>query len=329
MNIYVTLDYELFFGSKSGNIDDCIINPTKALLDIVNPYNIKLVVFVDAGYLVKLEENKQKYPNLQLDYSKITKQIKYLAENDHSIQLHVHPHWENTTYDGSKWVFDTSQYRLHDFSRLEAYNIILKYKNKLDSISKNTSFAFRAGGWSAQPFSHIKNALVDSKILIDSTVFPKGFHESNNQYYDFKSINMYKGPYKFDNDLTFENTNGHFTEYPIGSIRVSPLFFWKFAFNKLKNSKEHLSYGKGLALRKPKSEIIRLMTTFSNSVVSIDGYKASLLQKALKQYIKNTNNEGHLVLIGHPKAFTPYSLKQTQKFIKNAFHLHKFKIFKN
>ncbi len=48
----------------------------------------------------------------------------------------------------------------------------------------------------------------------------------------------------------------------------------------------------------------------SNSVVSMDGYKASLLDKAYKKNIME-----NFVIIGHPKAFTEYSLNKFEKFI--------------
>ena len=38
---------------------------------------------------------------------------------------------------------------------------------------------------------------------------------------------------RYKQDLTVENIKGRFIEYPISSIKVSPLFFWKFAFKKL------------------------------------------------------------------------------------------------
>lgn len=328
MTIYITLDYELFFGSQSGGIDDCIINPTNELLKIVDPHHVKIVFFVDVGYIDKLNEFKEKYPELQVDYKKITSQIKHLSENGHGIELHIHPHWENTIYDGEKWVFDTSQYKLQDFSKEEAYAIVTKYTTLLNSISGKKAIAYRAGGWSAQPFSHISQALKDAGIEVDSTTYPKGFHQSKHQAYDFRNVAQYKTEYKFENDLTVEEPNGYFTEYPISSYKLSPLFFWRFALEKIKKNKKHVSFGNGSAISKPKIEVIKLMTRFSNSVISIDGYKASYIQKSFKKYIKNTDNNGHFVLIGHPKAFTPYSLGETKKFIESAHKNHTFTIFK-
>lgn len=94
MNIYITLDYELFFGKHSGSVENCIIKPTEALLKIVNPLKIKFTCFVDVGYLVKLEEQKEKYTQLKKDYQKITAQIKNLANQGHGMELHIHPHWK-------------------------------------------------------------------------------------------------------------------------------------------------------------------------------------------------------------------------------------------
>ncbi|WP_417619348.1 hypothetical protein [Oceanihabitans sediminis] len=328
MNIYITLDYELFFGSQSGGIDDCIINPTKELLKIVDPLNVKIVFFVDVGYIDRLNKFKDEYPELQEDYIKITSQIKSLADNGHGIELHIHPHWENTIYNGEKWVFDTSLYKLQDFSKEEAYTIVTKYTKLLNKLSGKKAIAYRAGGWSSQPFSHISEALKDAGILIDSTVYPKGYHQSKHQAYDFRNVAQYKTKYSFSNDLTIEVSNGHFTEYPISSYRLSPFFFWRFALEKIKKNKKHIAFGNGSAISKPFLEVIKLMSWYSNSVVSIDGYKASFVSKAFNKYIKNTKNKGHFVLIGHPKAFTPFSLNETRKFIEKTYKEHTYSIFK-
>ena len=41
MDIYLTLDYELFFGEQSGTPEHCIIKPTQDLLSILDPLDIK------------------------------------------------------------------------------------------------------------------------------------------------------------------------------------------------------------------------------------------------------------------------------------------------
>ena len=56
MQIHLTFDYELFFGSSSGSVDNCIIKPTQRLIDIAKIHDITLVFYVDAGYLFQLKK---------------------------------------------------------------------------------------------------------------------------------------------------------------------------------------------------------------------------------------------------------------------------------
>src|SRR4051812_23057907 len=116
INIFITLDYELFFGSKPGSQENAIIYPTKQLLVILNKHKAKASFFVDSGYLLKLKEYKVKYPDLEKDYEEISDQIKSLSADGHDIQLHIHPHWEDSYYDGNKWIINTERYRLNSFS---------------------------------------------------------------------------------------------------------------------------------------------------------------------------------------------------------------------
>lgn len=80
--------------------------------------------------------------------------------------------------------------------------------------------------------------------------------------------------------------NGSFKEIPISSTLVSPIFYWKFAKAKLL-VKEHKAFGNGAAIPMDKTEMFKLMLFPSHSVVSMDGYKARLMKKSLRQYNKN------------------------------------------
>ena len=329
MTIYITLDYELFFGAKSGTIDNCIIKPTQALLNIVDPLGIKFTCFVDSGYLLALEKQKKDHKELQEDYNKVTTQIKQLSQEGHGIELHVHPHWEDSYYDGKKWIINTERYKLSDFAQQEINDIVTRYNEVLHRITGLQTVAYRAGGWSAQPFAPIQKALMANNVLIDSSVYPRGSYTSENQEFDFREVTPFTTKYQFDDNLTKEVIGGKFTEIPISSYKVSPLFFWKFAFKKLLKKPKDLPYGDGSAVSMSKQELIRLLTSFSYSVVSIDGYKSSLLKKAFRKYQKHTKNKGEFVLIGHPKAFTNYSLIKLKQFIEKEYKNHKFLTYRN
>lgn len=327
MNIFITLDYELFFGQKSGSVEKCIIEPTERLLQIVNSYGIKFTCFVDSGYLIALEKQMKEYPLLEQDYHKIVNQIKHLSNEGHGIELHIHPHWEDSYFDGNKWCFDTTRYRLHDFSKEEVLDIVTQNTEILTRISGKRPVAYRAGGWSAQPFEHIREALEQNGIYIDSTVFPGGFYESQNQRFDFLSVPQYKSSYRFFDDITVDEEGGKFTEIPISSCTVSPFFFWKFVAVKLLKLNKHKALGDGKAIQMEKKNILKLLLNRSNSVVSIDGYKASLISSSFKKYRFNTEDQGNFVLIGHPKAFTPYSLQKVIKFVSETHQNNNYKTF--
>ncbi len=312
-NIFITLDYELFFGLNSGTQNKSIIYPTNRLLEILDKYNIKASFFIDSGYLIKLDEYRKKYHVLEKDYQNILSQIHQLNKEHHDIQLHIHPHWEDSFFDGKKWVIDTFRYRLHDFNEKDIDNIILRYKKVLTDLVGDKIFTFRAGGWCIQPFNKIRNALKKHNIWLDSTIFENGKNDSLTHFFDFKNIPN-KTNWKFENNPLIEDENGFFTEIPISSYRVSPLFFWKLSFLKKFGSNKFNAFGDGNAAGGSRFDKIRMLTQFTNSVVTIDGYKASFLEKAYMQFLKKDDNE-NFVIMGHPKAMSNYSLQKLEEFI--------------
>lgn len=312
-SIIVTLDYELFFGQKVGTVDRCLIEPTWALLEAVESSGVRLVLFVDAGYLLKLKEAAVRHPQLLEDYEKIREQLRELKSKGHDVQLHVHPHWEDSFYDGSKWCIDTSRYKLHDFSSDEVRDIVRRYKGALTDIVGDSVFAFRAGGWCLQPFGDIAEALYDSGIWLDSTVYYQGVSDDEQRWFDFSRAPK-KSKWRFDVDPCVEKPDGRFLEIPISACRVSPLFFWKMAYIKKFGGNEHHAFGDGGAMSYGKSYYIERLTKSSYSVASIDGYKSSFLESAFTQSQKEGG--GIFNVMGHPKALTPYSIKTFKRFLE-------------
>jgi hypothetical protein len=320
MNIYLSFDYEIYFGENTGTVDKCIIYPTSELIRIAEKHGARFNFFVDCGFLIKLDEYRKKYPQLEKDHMAIVTQLKYLSGTGHDIQLHIHPHWEDSYYDGEKWVMNVNRYKLSDFNESQVEDIVGRYKKVLTDITGKEVFAYRAGGWCLQPFDKIKRAFVKHQISLDSTVFKNGFYTSKNYYYDFRDAPE-KDCYRFENDPALENETGFFTELPIAAIRNSPLFFWTLFFLGRKNPYFHKPLGDGRAMA-AKGYRKRLLTRCSNNPVSVDGYNARLLRKALKQCIKKKFN--HFVIIGHPKALSRYSLHKIEEFIDKNSDQHRF-----
>jgi len=324
MNIFLTFDYELFFGSRHGTVERCIIQPTEELALIANKYNVPLVFFVDCGYLIKLEEYRKKFSPIEKDYALVFSQLEKLTRDGHELQLHIHPHWEDCSYDGEKWKINTARYKLSDFSGTEAAEIILRYKNILQQISTKPVTAYRAGGWCIQPFSHIKDTMKSLGIKYDSSVFANGFHNSLHYDYDFRSAPS-ASSWNFENDPVSEEKSGTFREVAISSHKLSPLFFWKLYLLGRLFPSLHKPISDGSPIME-KGFRKKILTSFTTHCVSADGFNASLLNRALKKQISSSKGN-EFVVIGHPKAFTRFSLIKLAEFISENNKKHVFTTF--
>ena len=283
MRILLTLDYELFFGRNSGSIGSCLLMPSQKILEILDRYNVKATFFVDAGFVECLKRESAHYPELEKEYFTLREHISFLAKAGHDIQLHIHPHWEDSKYSENGWNIDTKRYRLHDFPKEEVHKIVKEYKKVLEDIIGDTVFVFRAGGWCIQPFDYLIDALVSNGITIDSTVFSEGYYSSDTHSFDFRGAED-KTIWKFHNNPIQENKSGTIIELPISSLKTSPLFFWKLALAKKFGGDHHLPFGDGVSVKSGRSSIIRMLTNWTTTVASMDGFKSSLLKKALSKY---------------------------------------------
>ncbi|MBA3705255.1 MAG: hypothetical protein H0W84_04970 [Bacteroidetes bacterium] len=320
MNIYITLDYEIYFGENHGTVEKCIIYPTSELIRISEKHNIHFSFFVDCGFILKLDEYRKKFPQLEKDYKAITDQVKHLSLTGHDIQLHIHPHWEDSYYNGERWIIDVKRYKLVDFNETEIADIVFRYKKVLSDLTGRIVFAYRAGGWCMQPFDKLKKAFLENNITMDSSVFRNGHYISENYNYDFRNAPD-KDIYRFEEDPATENQNGYFTELPISAIKNSPLFFWQLFLLGRKNPYLHKPLGDGKPISAP-GQRKKLLTQYTNNTISIDGYNAHLLEKALKGLKKKNFN--HMVVIGHPKALSRYSIQKLEEFVEENKTKHNF-----
>jgi hypothetical protein len=315
MKILLTLDYEIFFGENSNfNLSESLLKPTEKFVYTLSPYGAKAVFFVDAGFICALQRESAIYSSLKKDLAALENQIQWLERAGHEIQLHVHPHWEDSFFDGVKWHVITKRYRLDQFTKEKAEEIFTRYHSTLQNIVKRKITAYRAGGWCIQPFEHIAEAMKNCAIQFDSTVYAGGYESSETHYYDFKD-SPEKDFWKFSMDPVKEDQHGSFIEIPIAAHRVSPLFFWQLMYSKIFGDKKEAPNGN--AIQPSKRKIIKKLLTRSHDTVSIDGEKSKLVLSSIKRGIKL--NKKYFVIIGHPKMFsnTTYShVRDVLQFIQ-------------
>jgi hypothetical protein len=323
MNIFLTYDYELFFGTPTGTVEKCIIEPTNLLREMATRTGIRLVFFIDTGYLEKLEELKDQFPNVQHEHRLVTSQIKTLVSEGHDCQLHIHPHWTDCTHNGTNWIMKTDRYKLVDFSDEEIENMVFRHKKLLEELTQKTVSSYRAGGWCLQPFSRIRPAFEKAGLKLDSSVFPGGKFTAGNYDYDFTATPQ-KSTWKFGNDLCTEDPDGPFTEYPISSYNYSALFFWRLFLLGRLNPAGHKPMGDGYPMASPglRKEMLTKGKLLS---ASADGYFVTKLDAVLAKNKSKGYNE--MVVLGHPKACTRFALRKLEDFINRHKNNHRFLTF--
>ena len=318
MKVFLTWDYELYFGHPTGSAEKCMLEPTEALLRMAARHQVPMTFFVDCGYLLRLTEQKEKYAAVRREYDLIRRQLEHIVKSGSEVQLHIHPHWQDSFYDGSQWHMDVHRYKLADFSQTEAAEIIRTYKQTLETLSGQTVNAYRAGGWCVQPFTHISQALRENGIVVDSSVFKGGHFVSDLYAYDFRECP--EGTrWRFSDDPCTAEPDGPFWELPISNYTLSPLFFWRlFALGRM-NPLAHKPIGNGKPVPSPGMRK-KYLTQRNNHFVSGEGYFVSQLPKALRRQRGNDVN-----VLGHPKACTRYSLAYLDTFLEKYTRLHDFR----
>lgn len=222
-NIILSYDYELFFGVKSGTVEKTLIAPTNMLLDAMEQYGLKGNFFVDWQMLKFLKEaNTEKTLS---DYQQIERQLMDIVKRGHRIELHIHPHWVDAKYNGDgTWDYSNySHYSLYSFAAKDITAMFEEGAHLLNTIARRVDasyqvIAFRAGGWTVQPFNILREGFIRAGVRIDSSVAIGAYRESPFFKYDFRHVSTScKSIYRFEDNVTKENKEGSFIEIPISS----------------------------------------------------------------------------------------------------------------
>ena len=313
MQIHLSFDYELFFGTSSGSADNSILKPTQNLISLANKHQVPFIFFIDAGYLWQLK-NHDHINQCKKDYGRIAQQLIELKTLGHEIALHIHPHWEESFYIENSWKINTTRYKLADFNDDEIDRIITKYHHAISDIIQTPCKSYRAGGWCIQPFLAIKQALVKNNIFVDSTIYNQGFHSSKAHSYDFTNAPI-KDEWHFENDPCIENSKGIFKEIPITADVIPPFFYWNLYFKMKSTPSIYKPVGDGNWLVDTK-RIYKHFYSPTNHFACADGFFASRLEAILSNCEKQQKKR--MMVLSHPKSLAPFSFNAMESFIIKA-----------
>lgn len=332
MNGYITLDYELSLGNNTGTPEMCLIEPMRCLTSILNKYDIKMNIFVDAAYLLQLQNKKDQFPQLQRDYEIVTSNIKQLDIEGHAIQLHLHPQWCYSKYDGNKWLLDKDHYKLSDMPLDQQKQLIKDGTGLLNSLVSKKVTAFRAGGYSIENFDELYETFLETGINVDSSVFRGNMAKGKYNAYDYRKVPK-KTSWIFKYNHKIENTTGDMKEYPISTIVVQAVLYLinKSAkhpeFSDIKESTKNWGDGQGLGA--PGGSLHKLIRKvqmiFGNKAIRASIEESENLEKVYGYSIQHYKGDD-FVIIGHPKNISPFTISVLERFIVNHPEI-RYKLF--
>lgn len=323
MKAYLTLDYELFLSDRTGDVTSCLLRPMEALSSLANVYSAHLNVFVDAAYLIRLRELGEKYPQLQRDFLDVTNNIKLLDAQGHYIQLHLHPQWLYSIFNGDNWEMDKTHYKLSDLPLEKQKSLIKEGVDLLNSFVTKPVKAYRAGGYSINNFGQLADDFWDNGIRYDTSVLRGEKTNTRYQEYNYSKIPL-ESSYSFETSPVLPG-EGRFIEYPISTIVVTSL---RYLIEKRRgkaltlNNASTEKWGNGVGIGYPGSSLEKLLIKGKHLLgekairASIDGLGGSDLERVYRHCMKHYTGDA-FVIIGHPKLTTPYSLKCLESFIIN------------
>ncbi len=311
--LILSQDYELFF-HKSGTVEQCLFAPCDALLEFASARDLKYTFFVDAGMLLAMERYKSDVAELGGTLSKVQQHIESLANAGHEIALHIHPHWEDTTWVDGQWQFAGTRYQLREFAKDDIDRIVGQYSETLANLSGQMPTSYRAGGFCLEPFEVLGEALAKYGVTVDSSVVPGALLRDPDKGFNF-GLSPDHEWWHFDTSPEQTLRSGRFVEIPITPQRLPFFYYWQRAVQRLAGPSVSESFGDGTSKRIGRKEIIRRLLGFSRTAeLSVDDAKARHLLS--RRVLKQKRQVWHVM--GHPKLVSPRALQILGQFIEST-----------
>lgn len=315
--LLLTYDYELFFNKSFASEEEVLIKPAYDIANALSREGVHATFFVDTPSIIAYRRNAlENFPG------QVKNQVNYLLDNNHDVQLHIHPIWYKTEFNGDEWLFNNDYYALKSFKNVA--EIIVESKECLDELADgNKNYrccSFRAGGFCYSPVKEVTNTLISLGIKIDSSVCKGLKMETKAREFDYTktpfSINWF-----FDSNDMFKKSGGKNSlfEVPIGTYGLVPnKWILTHCMPKL-----NLPPWKGVSTldvkKGNKSSLFdNIKASFNTPVLfTNDSLHAKALIKIVKYFEKKAKEEDiYISLIAHPKISSDACVANTISFIQ-------------
>ena len=320
--VLFTFDYELFLGERSGTADQCILSPTHKLLELFGRFGFKAIFFVDTTYLLRLEEVAAQYPAAAADLEAIRHQLKAMVQQGHYIFPHLHPHWLDAVYlpESNEWSLeDTRYYAFSSISEEQRRRLFDHSVQTLMGVAASVLpdyrlDAYRAGGWSIQPFEDFRPFFLQHGIVHEWSVIPGKYLFSDAHSFDFRQAPAMP-VYRFDADVCVEDVQGPFREWTISCLPMTRRQRWlDFKFSGLLH---RLGISTPLAGTTVSSTINKEGDALaSDGLVRLPASFERLNPYRLRKFCRAMRRESYYQFISHPKMLGPYDFKLIDRLFR-------------
>lgn len=307
-NAIVTFDYEVFLGRKTGSVENCVLRPVELILETLCFHKAKAIFFVDAAWLLFIKGNSD------LDFRRVSSQIRDIIACGSSVELHLHPQWLDAYIENGEMLFSTfDRYRLHALPRRDIGNLFRDSVDLLESISCRKVRCFRAGGWCIEPFHVLADSFAELGIKYDFSVVP-GTSRSDGRIWDYDFSKSPRLPfYKFDSDINIPNKCGPFVEVPMVTYPTNIVY--KCMNKALQNIVGDRIFGDGVGIKEMSlSKLLLQAIRGSRAMLSIDQTNSLMFRYLLAAHLRNVDP---LVIVSHPKTGSSQALKNLAYIAKN------------
>lgn len=326
-SLLITFDYELFLGKRSGSVENCLIKPTKQILQVLRKYNQKAFFFIDTTYILRLSEVKNQYQNASTDYDRICEQLIELAQAGHWLFHHIHPHWLDAHYMPELNEWNLSNNHRFVFSSInnnekdKIFNFSNDFLNQIyleANINKQPN-GFRAGGLFIEPFSEFIPYFKMFKIKNEFSVVPNTFRNDDRFSYDFRGSPINRS-YSFKDRINTENTEGDFAEYPISLLEIRGFSKFQnsiiFRLNSKKSEFQIFGDGNSFGHKVKSSKLKKRIEDIF--VMKLPASIEFLNQGNISCYMSFMKKNNYFHLLSHPKLLTPISIKMFDRFLEKT-----------
>ena len=319
VKLLLTFDYELPMGSCK-SYERGLFEPSDRLLNTAKELDVPIILFAD---ICSTQMFKQwDYDNY---YTPFKDQIHRALSENHDVQLHIHPHWlestfENGTYHPSPKLslhhFRDQQYPLSIDGIVE--NAVKELTLMCSEIKENYKcIAYRAGGYCINPSTElIFKALYKHGIRIDSSVIKNLYNLTNSLNIDHrqvpKTLNWHS---KIEGGYSNGFQKDALLEIPITSMPIFPHYRVQRMIKKIINKKLYKSLTYDHSGTGYMGTTVGFKNKITNAihsplVLSFDNFTTDLkvIDNILQYNLKKVKGDNVIYFCAnsHPKGFGEY-----------------------